>query len=104
MFRRSVAGETRNLQVSNLSQDFPEISDDFRVPELFRPEQFFSSVLRVSSGGVRIWTHYDVTDNVYCQVVGHKTAVLWPPHQASNLYLEGVLCFNLFRKRINDVI
>lgn len=46
-------------------------------------------MLRVSSAGVRVWTHYDVTDNVYCQVVGHKTAVLWHPCQADNLYLQG---------------
>ena len=49
----------------------------------------FSSVLRISSGGVRIWTHYDVTDNVYCQIIGRKSAVLWPPSQANNMYLQG---------------
>ena len=53
------------------------------------PYRFFSSVLRISSGRVRVWTHYDVMDNAYCQIVGHKKAVLWPPHEASRLYLDG---------------
>ena len=86
---RSVSGDGRTPQVSNLSTDYPQISQDFHHPKVFAEEQMFSSVLRISSAGVRIWTHYDVTDNVYCQVVGHKTAVLWPPWQADNLYLQG---------------
>ena len=141
---RSVAGDSRNLQVSHLHIDYEEIAEDFLIPKLFeakdlchnhgrlflsslnrfnaraetykrklilnwlvikvlqscpltisyksicfQSDQYFSSVLRLSSGGVRIWTHYDVMDNIYCQIVGHKTAVLWPPDQASNLYLKG---------------
>eukprot|EP00088_Acartia_fossae_P071060 TRINITY_DN9675_c0_g1_i3.p1 TRINITY_DN9675_c0_g1~~TRINITY_DN9675_c0_g1_i3.p1 ORF type:complete len:311 (-),score=38.65 TRINITY_DN9675_c0_g1_i3:8-940(-) len=89
-YLRSVSGDGRNQQVSNLATDYPEISPDFHLPTSLIPgNREFSSVLRISSGGVRIWTHYDVMDNVYCQVVGHKTATLWPPWQASNLYLEG---------------
>jgi tRNA wybutosine-synthesizing protein 5 len=88
-YLRSVTADARSVQVSRLQADFPELSDDFRLPELFEPDRFFSSVLRISSGGVRVWTHYDVMDNVYCQIVGHKTAVLWPPHEASRLYLDG---------------
>ena len=45
--------------------------------------------LRVSSGGIRVWTHYDVMDNIYCQVLGHKRAVLWAPDQVDNMYLTG---------------
>ena len=92
-FIRSVSGDGRTPQVSNLSTDYPQISQDFHHPKVFAEEQMFSSVLRISSADVRIWTHYDVTDNVYCQVVGHKTAVLWPPWQADNLYLQGSLIF-----------
>ena len=83
--------------MSNLSTDYPQISQDFHHPKVFAEEQMFSSVLRISSADVRIWTHYDVTDNVYCQVVGHKTAVLWPPWQADNLYLQGSLNCSFFR-------
>ena len=28
-------------------------------------------------------------DNIYCQVMGHKRAVLWPPDQVDNMYLTG---------------
>ena len=77
-------------QPSLLSRDFPSLSRDFRLPDgLVDPARLFSSVLRVSSGGVTVWTHYDVTDNVYAQVVGSKEAVLWAPSEALNLYLDG---------------
>ena len=85
-----MSGDQRNLQVSNIETDFPEVGHDFKVPDVFEPaSRLFSSVLRISSGGVRVWTHYDVMDNVYCQILGHKTAVLWHPNQANNLYLQG---------------
>lgn len=88
-YLRSVTTDARTVQVSRLDADFPELAADFVQPDLFEPARFFSSVLRISSGGVRVWTHYDVMDNVYCQIVGHKTAVLWPPWEADRLYLEG---------------
>ena len=48
---------------------FSGLSDDFRFPAgFFEPETLFSSVLRVSSAGIRVWTHYDVLDNFYVQV------------------------------------
>jgi tRNA wybutosine-synthesizing protein 5 len=60
------------------------------LPELISPaSRLFSSVLRVSSGSVRVWTHYDVLDNIYAQVVGSKRAVMWAPDQALNMYLDG---------------
>ena len=88
-YLRSVNAEGRTIQISRLHTDFPELAEDFCLPALFEPDRFFSSVLRISSGGVRVWTHYDVMDNVYCQILGHKTAVLWPPHEASRLYIDG---------------
>jgi hypothetical protein len=93
-YLRSVTTDARTVNVARLDTDFPELAADFVVPDLFDSDRFFSSVLRISSGGVRVWTHYDVMDNVYCQIVGHKTAVLWPPHEASRLYLEGENFFN----------
>ena len=88
-YLRSVTADARMVQVSQLHTDFPELAEDFVLPKLFEPDRFFSSVLRISSGRVRVWTHYDVMDNAYCQIVGHKKAVLWPPHEASRLYLDG---------------
>lgn len=79
---------------ANFWTDFPELAEDLVLPEgghlLVPPkERLFSSVLRVSSPGIRVWTHYDVLDNVYLQVVGRKQAVLWAPDEALNMYLAG---------------
>jgi tRNA wybutosine-synthesizing protein 5 len=73
-----------------LEKDWPSLAEDFQLPEgLFEPERLFSSVLRVSSADVAIWPHFDVMDNIYVQVVGAKRFVMWPPSDASKLYLDG---------------
>ena len=46
--------------VADLKQQFPELAGDVTIPQLFPDEQFFSSVLRVSSASLHLWTHYDV--------------------------------------------
>jgi len=88
-YLRAVSEENPRTKPVSLEEDFPTISKDFDLPDLLPQEKMFSSVLRVSSGGVRVWTHYDVMDNIYCQVVGHKQAILWPPSEADKLYLVG---------------
>jgi len=88
-YLRAVSEENPRTKPAKLEEDFPNICKDFELPDLIPQEKVFSSVLRVSSGGVRVWTHYDVMDNIYCQVVGHKQAVLWPPSEADKLYLVG---------------
>ena len=40
---------------------FPELIGDLSLPMFFGEDKFFSSVLRVGSPGVRLWTHYDVS-------------------------------------------
>jgi tRNA wybutosine-synthesizing protein 5 len=49
--------------VANLKKDLPELSEDIRFPNFFGAEKFFSSVLRLSSRDVQLWTHYDVGTN-----------------------------------------
>ncbi|XP_059094296.1 tRNA wybutosine-synthesizing protein 5-like [Tigriopus californicus] len=88
-YLRSVSLDPRSRETVRLERDFPDLAHEFRLPEFFPPDRFFSSVLRVSSPGVRVWTHYDVLDNVYVQVVGRKRAVMWAPSDALNLYLDG---------------
>ena len=88
-YLRSVSADARGKERVLFDQDFPDLAKDLRLPELFDPESLFSSVLRVSSPGIRVWTHYDVLDNVYVQIVGSKKAVLWAPSEALNLYLDG---------------
>lgn len=46
---------------SNLEASFPELAADVALPPLFPPDAFFSSVIRISSPGLRLWTHYDVS-------------------------------------------
>ncbi len=36
-----------------------------------------------------MWTHYDVMDNILCQVVGSKKVVLWEPKEVKHLYVTG---------------
>ena len=31
------------------------------------------------AGGLRLWTHFDVMDNLLCQIRGTKRIRLWPP-------------------------
>jgi len=89
VYLRAVNDKSPRTSPTNLKEDFPGISEDFSLPDNMIDGEIFSSVLRLSSGGIRVWTHYDVMDNVYCQVVGHKRAVLWAPDQADFLYLSG---------------
>ncbi|AWP12714.1 putative tRNA wybutosine-synthesizing protein 5 [Scophthalmus maximus] len=51
--------------------------------------KFFSSVFRISSCGLQLWTHYDVMDNLLAQVTGRKRVVLYSPQDALHLYLSG---------------
>jgi len=53
-------GEDSRADVADIRRDFPELSSDVIFPSLFAAECFFSSVLRISSRGVQLWTHYDV--------------------------------------------
>lgn len=49
----------------------------------------FSSVLRVSSENVQLWTHFDVMDNVLCNIVGRKRVIMWAPEDVDKLYVTG---------------
>ena len=70
-YLRAVSEENPRTKPVRLEEDFPSIARDFSLPAGLVPqERIFSSVLRVSSGNIRLWTHYDVMDNVYCQIVG----------------------------------
>jgi hypothetical protein len=50
-------------------------------------------VFRISSKDIRMWTHYDVMDNILCQVVGSKKVVLWEPKEVKHLYVTGTTHF-----------
>lgn len=88
-YLRSVGANPRK-EPSQLPDAFPGLAPDVKLPQQLLPEEgHFSSVLRVSSGGLQLWTHYDVMDNILLQVTGTKRVVLWPPCEEGNLYVQG---------------
>ncbi|GFT03780.1 tRNA wybutosine-synthesizing protein 5 [Nephila pilipes] len=87
-YLRSVGKDARK-DVADIRQQFPVVSDDIIFPDFVPEQDVFSSIFRIASKGVSIWTHYDVMDNALIQVKGRKHAVLFPPTDALNLYLNG---------------
>ncbi|XP_077473459.1 tRNA wybutosine-synthesizing protein 5 [Stigmatopora argus] len=82
-------GEDVRKEPADISKQFPELAEDFHIPEFFEPGHFFSSVFRISSRHLQLWTHYDVMDNLLAQVTGRKRVVLFSPQDALHLYLAG---------------
>lgn len=72
-----------------IHESFPLLSQDLKLPEFVHADQLFSTVLRVSSPQVRLWTHFDVMDNLLIQLTGKKTVKLWPPSDDVYLYTTG---------------
>lgn len=82
-------GEDVRKEPADLKKQFPILAEDFKIPEFLDPDQFFSSVFRISSCGLQLWTHYDVMDNLLAQVTGTKRVVLYTPEDALHLYMSG---------------
>ncbi|RNA01362.1 tRNA wybutosine-synthesizing 5 [Brachionus plicatilis] len=87
-YLRSLGADDRK-DVADIQKDYPELSNEIRYPPLFELENFFSSVFRISSAGLRLWTHYDIMDNILIQINGKKRVVLFPPSDVDNLYMKG---------------
>ncbi|KAI3317620.1 leucine carboxyl methyltransferase [Xylariaceae sp. AK1471] len=87
-YLRALSEEHPTDQPANIEADFPGLASDFQLPpELsFVKQNLFSSVLRIS-GRVNMWLHYDVMANVYCQIVGSKRLLLFPPDDVNYLSL-----------------
>lgn len=80
------SGVNVRKDVSDLWQSFPEISQDFHVPDFCptaRPDhpKYFLSAFRISSRDTTLWTHYDVMDNILCEIKGSKRVTLWEPSE-----------------------
>jgi len=88
-YLRSIGFDRRGKNIADLKKDFPQIGEDISFPDLFENESYFSSVFRIASAGVQVWTHYDVMDNLLMQVSGRKRVVLYKPEDAKYMYLEG---------------
>jgi len=82
-------GTNARKDIANIKMQFPNLAQDINIPELFPEEKFFSSVFRIGSAGVQLWTHYDIMDNVLIQISGRKRVVLFSPKDTQNIYLNG---------------
>ena len=54
-------GDNPRKDVADFHRDYPELCHDLKLPQLFPLENKFSSVFRVSSANLCLWTHYDVS-------------------------------------------
>lgn len=88
-YLRSLGSDPRGREVANFIEQYPEVAKDLKIPNFFNKDDLFSSVFRVGSPGVRLWTHYDIMDNILIQVHGAKEVILWPPSEIENMYLIG---------------
>jgi len=88
-YLRSLGNDSRGRDVASLELHYPQLAQDVKIPDFIEADSIFSTVLRVASNGVQLWTHYDVMDNLLIQVVGKKRAVLYSPEDLPFLYLEG---------------
>lgn len=86
-YLRAVGSNPRKDR-SDFAAQFPELAADVALPAFLPTERTHSSVLRVGSPGVELWTHFDVMANALIQLVGSKRVLLFPPDQEPNLYVE----------------
>jgi tRNA wybutosine-synthesizing protein 5 len=77
-------------EVSNFAAFLPGLSKHFFPPTQFLPANahIFSSIFRLSSSALSLWTHYDISENFLCHLAGSKRVVFFPPNQANNLYIS----------------
>lgn len=72
----ALAGARENTNLTKFETPYPR-------------RAYHSSVLRVASRNVALWTHYDTHDNVLAQIAGRKTVTLWPPDCEPFMHCEG---------------
>lgn len=90
LYLRSANKNIRAKKPARIEDDFPNLDQDLQPPS-FIPYRhnsalYHSSVLRIASSKVQIWTHFDLYDNVLCQIVGTKRIILLPPEDTEYLY------------------
>ena len=85
-YLRSLGSDPRH-EVADIRKSFPGLARSFIVPGLLEGRALFSSVLRVSSVGLSLWTHYDIVPNLLCHLHGIKRVTLFPPSASLALRL-----------------
>ncbi|KAL2853220.1 hypothetical protein BJY01DRAFT_232317 [Aspergillus pseudoustus] len=102
-YLRSLSSDQPTKLPTTLAVDFPNLNDDFRLPEALShvAQNAHSSPLRIS-GPVTLWLHYDVMANVLCQIRGEKRLILFPPSDVQHLDIPAggsSSNINIFRDR-----
>ncbi|XP_041374822.1 tRNA wybutosine-synthesizing protein 5-like [Gigantopelta aegis] len=82
-------GDDPRKDIAKIDKQFPRLAQDIVFPDFFDGDSVFSSVFRIASAKVQLWTHYDVMDNLLIQVTGRKRVVLFSPKEVENLYIVG---------------
>uniref|UniRef100_A0A673Y6G6 tRNA-yW synthesizing protein 5 n=1 Tax=Salmo trutta TaxID=8032 RepID=A0A673Y6G6_SALTR len=97
-YLRSLVEEIRK-EPSDLRKHFPDLAEDFHIPEFFEPAQFFSSVFRISLCGLQLWTHYNVSEGL-CERRDLSPRTIPPgltsvqyPHSPSALWFHNTLVY-----------
>ena len=54
-------GDDPRKDIANIHEQFPDLAEDIQFPDFYPKERFFSSVFRICSPGMQLWTHYDVS-------------------------------------------
>ncbi|XP_071792326.1 tRNA wybutosine-synthesizing protein 5-like [Asterias amurensis] len=85
---RALGGDPRK-EPADITKQFPSLAPDVTIPQFFEADAMFSTILRLGSAGVQLWTHYDIMDNLLIQISGHKRVVFFSPQDATHLYLTG---------------
>lgn len=92
-YYRSINKNPRVKRPARIEEDLPELRESFKLPEFIphgsNNSLYYSSVLRIASKQVQIWTHFDLYDNILFQIVGKKRIILFPPSETEYLYVQG---------------
>jgi tRNA wybutosine-synthesizing protein 5 len=57
-------GDDPRKDIADVRVQFPTLAEDIKFPEFYPKEKFFSSVFRIASPGLQLWTHYDVSFSI----------------------------------------
>jgi len=85
-------GKNPRKERAHFWKDFAPIAaaSGFQFPcSLVPRERYFSSVLRIASPGLQLWTHYDTMDNVLFHFAGKKRVLLFRPEDIPEIMMHG---------------
>lgn len=106
VYFRSVAQTNAFKKPADIETDFPDIAQDFKIPEYIPKQKIFSTILRIASNNVQVWTHFDLYDNLLHQIIGTRRVILFEPKHSEYLYVRNdksrVNCLDDLESCINN--